>query len=138
MGCAKVIVLDTHVLVWSQFEQKQLGKKSVAMLERRWSRGEVAIPAIAFWEVGLLIERGRLNLKISLKEWRQQLIDAGVIEFPLTSEIAIRALDFSGLHPDPADRFIAATAIIHGATLMTADEKLLSWHHPLERYDATK
>ncbi len=138
MGCAKVIVLDTHVLVWSQFEQKQLGKKSVAILERRWSRGEVAVPSIAFWEVGLLIERGRLNLKISLQEWRQQLLEGGVIEFSLTSEIAIHALDFAGLHADPADRFIAATAIIHGAALMTADEKLLDWRHPLERHDATK
>jgi PIN domain nuclease of toxin-antitoxin system len=137
MGCIEVIVLDTHVLVWSQFEPKQLGKKSVAMLERSWSRGEVAIPSISFWEVGMLIERGRLGLKVSLQDWRQNLLDGGLIELPLSSEIAIRALDFSNLHSDPADRFIAATAIIHDAKLMTADEKLLQWRHPLERLDAS-
>jgi PIN domain nuclease of toxin-antitoxin system len=131
-----MIVLDTHVLVWSQFEQKQLGKKSASLLERRWANGEVAIPSIVFWEAGLLAERGRLNLKVPLNEWRQQLIDGGVIEFALTSEVAIRALDFTSLHSDPADRFIAATALVHGASLMTADEKLLAWRHPLERHDA--
>ena len=30
------------------------------------------------------------------------------------------------MHGDPGDRFIVATALTHGATLMTADEKIRS------------
>jgi PIN domain nuclease of toxin-antitoxin system len=45
----------------------------------------------------------------------------------MTSEIALRALDFFELHTDPADRFIEATVIVHDAALMTADEKPLNW-----------
>jgi PIN domain nuclease of toxin-antitoxin system len=52
--------------------------------------------------------------------------------------MAILSVQLEGLHPDPADRFIVATAIAHGATLMTADAKLLRWRHPLARQDASK
>lgn len=41
-----------------------------------------------------------------------------------------------GLHADPADRFIAATAIVHDAMLLTADERLLNWRHRLHRQNA--
>jgi PIN domain nuclease of toxin-antitoxin system len=43
-----------------------------------------------------------------------------------------------GLHGDPADRFIVATAIVHDATLMTADAILLKWRNGLRRQDADK
>jgi PIN domain nuclease of toxin-antitoxin system len=45
-------------------------------------------------------------------------------------------IELSRLHDDPADRFIVATALTHGATLMTADERLLAWPHAMERHDA--
>jgi PIN domain nuclease of toxin-antitoxin system len=41
-----------------------------------------------------------------------------------------------GLPEDPADRFIVASALSHGAALVTADEALLRWPHALERVDA--
>jgi len=63
-------------------------------------------------------------------------ISGDLIEMPLDGSIAVRALDLTGLHDDPADRFIAAAAIIHGAGLMTADQRLLEWNHALERQDA--
>ena len=47
----------------------------------------------------------------------------GIVELPLTGEIAVLAGELESLHGDPADRFIAATAIRHDATLVTADEK---------------
>jgi PIN domain nuclease of toxin-antitoxin system len=64
------------------------------------------------------------------------LLDSGVTELPLTGEIAIRAVDLGNLPDDPADRFIVATAIVHNAILITADERLLAWKHSLKRQDA--
>jgi len=43
-----------------------------------------------------------------------------------------------GLHPDPADRFIGATAILHQATLLTADAPLLDWKQALKRQNARR
>ncbi|HUO85148.1 MAG TPA: PIN domain-containing protein [Thermoanaerobaculia bacterium] len=36
-----------------------------------------------------------------------------------------------GLHGDLADRIIVATALEHDATLITADERILSWKRRL-------
>lgn len=133
-----MIVLDTHVLVWADGDDRRLGRKARALIDRLWAPGKVAVPAIVFWEVGLLQARRRLRLPASPAEWREAVLAAGAVELPLDGAVAVRALELSGLHEDPADRFIVASALLHGAALMTADERLLGWHSALERLDARK
>jgi PIN domain nuclease of toxin-antitoxin system len=106
------------------------------MVEKAAPDGELAISSISFWEIALLIAKNRMRRPDSIRELRQQLLNSGVTELPLTGEIAISAGELESLHGDPADRFIAATAIVHDATLMTSDEKLLRWRHPLRRQNA--
>jgi PIN domain nuclease of toxin-antitoxin system len=44
---------------------------------------------------------------------------------PIDSAVAERSMTFSPNFPkDPADRIIAATALVHGLTLVTADEAI--------------
>jgi PIN domain nuclease of toxin-antitoxin system len=136
MGSGEVIVLDTHVLVWADNDDRKLGRRSRALIDRFWMSGKVAVPAIAFWEAGLLQARRRLRLPASVGEWRDAVLAAGAIELPLDGAVAVRALELAGLHEDPADRFIVATALVHGAALVTADERLLEWQNALERHDA--
>ena len=131
-----MIVLDTHVLVWAASDDRKLGRKARAMIDQLWGAGKVAVPAIAFWEIGLLQSRRRLKLPSPVSEWRDTILAAGAVELPLDGAIALRALDLAGLHDDPADRFIVATALLNKATLMTADERLLDWRHTLDRHDA--
>src|SRR5581483_2214591 len=138
MGSNEVIVLDTHVLVWADSDDRKLGRKARALIDRLWVTGKVAVAAISFWEVGLLQARGRLDLPMPSQEWRDAVLAAGAIELPLNGVIALRALDLVGLHDDPADRFVIATALVHGAALITADDRLLDWRHALERHDARK
>ncbi|MNC89817.1 hypothetical protein D3C83_58150 [compost metagenome] len=76
--------------------------------------------------------RGRVKLPTSIRDWREALVNAGVVELPLDGAVAVRSLDLTGLHDDPADRFIIATALVHDAVLMTADERLLNWRNSLE------
>jgi PIN domain nuclease of toxin-antitoxin system len=54
----------------------------------------------------------------------------------LDGAIAHGATELPDLHPDPADRFIVATALTLGATLLTADQAILSWPGPLRRQRA--
>ena len=131
-----MILLDTHALYWADGNDRKLGKKARAALQRAWQKGRVAVSAITFWEIGALAAKKRLRLPMPTAEWRTEVLEAGVIELPLDGAIALRSLDLANLHDDPADRFIAATALVHGATLMTADQRLLDWKHPLERIDA--
>jgi PIN domain nuclease of toxin-antitoxin system len=131
-----VILLDTQAAIWLALDSHPLGKRSRRMIEKAATDGELAISAISFWEIALLIAKHRMRRPDSVRELRQQLLNSGTTELPLTGEIAISAGELESLHGDPADRFIAATAIVHDATLMTADEKLLRWHHPLRRQNA--
>jgi PIN domain nuclease of toxin-antitoxin system len=133
-----VIVLDTHALLWADTDDRKLGPKARALIGRMWPEGKVAVSAIAFWEVGLLQSRRRVDLGRPLRDWREGLLRAGVAELPLDGNVAVRALDLAGVHDDPADRFIVATALVHDACLVTADERLLAWRHTLERQDARK
>jgi PIN domain nuclease of toxin-antitoxin system len=136
MGSAEVILLDTHVAVWSMFDDHALGRNAKRLIRQALKQNELAISVISFWEIALLIARRRLRLVDSAKETRRLILTAGTTELPLTGHIANLAGELDGLHSDPADRFIAATAIIHDATLITADHRLLQWRHSLRRHNA--
>ena len=59
-------------------------------------------------------------------DWGKGLVALCAISF---WEVAAAAL--AEFHPDPADRFIAATAMGRAATLITADQAMLRWPGPL-------
>jgi PIN domain nuclease of toxin-antitoxin system len=130
-----VILLDTHVAVWFVTNTK-FGKRTMTIVDAAQAEARLAVSAISFWEIALLVARRRLRAIRSAAEQRTKILTAGMIELPLTGEIAVLAGELESLHGDPADRLIAATAIVHDATLVTADEKLLRWRHSLRRQNA--
>jgi len=133
-----VILLDTHAAIWFATDSSLLGKNSRDLADEALDNERLVISAISFWEIALLVAKRRLVLARSPTELRLELLDAGVTELPLTGSVAILAVELENLHGDPADRLIAATAITHGATLMTVDAALLRWSHPIQRQDASK
>lgn len=133
-----MIVLDTHALIWLDSGDRRLGRSARALADAHLARGTLNVSSITFWEVGLLLERGRIGLPVSLPEWRDRLLRAGLAELPLDGRVALRSLELAGLPEDPSDRFIAATALVNGATLVTADERLLTWSGTLARHDARR
>ena len=130
-----MILLDTHAAIWLAIDQG-LGKQSQRIADKALAEDRLAISAISFWELAMLIAKRRLRAVKSANEQRMKLLAAGIRELPLTGEIAILAAELEDLHGDPADRIIAATAIAHDAMLMTADANLLRWRHRLKRQDA--
>ena len=131
-----MIVLDTHVLAWADNDERRLGRKTRTLINRLWARGEVAVCAMSFWEVALLQARGRLELPVPVHEWRRQLLAAGLVELAVDGNAGIHAVSLGGLPNDPADRLIVATALHHDAALVSTDERLLGWNHPMPRHDA--
>jgi PIN domain nuclease of toxin-antitoxin system len=131
-----MILLDTHVLIWVDVDDPTLGKVSRRLLKQAWETGQISVSAITFWERAMLHARHRITLSESPLTWRGDLLATGLTEWPLDGETAILANELESLHKDPADRFIAATAIVHRATLVTADQRLLEWKHSVKRQDA--
>lgn len=115
-----MLLLDTHVLVWLATDSPRLGK-----LARRHVTRPVSVSAITFWELEMLEQKGRIRLGMSVAEVRAALLRTNVSEVPVDGVIAMTAARL-GIHGDPGDRFIVATALTHGATLMTADESIRS------------
>jgi PIN domain nuclease of toxin-antitoxin system len=113
-----VLLLDTHALVWLVTDSPKLGK----LARRRAARG-AHVSAITFWELEMLALAGRIRLGMTVSEARDVVLRANIDEVPINGVIAMTAARL-GIHGDPGDRFIVATALIHGATLMTADEKI--------------
>jgi PIN domain nuclease of toxin-antitoxin system len=133
-----VILLDTHALVWAAADDRKLGRRSRRLIEKHWAEGEVLACALSFWEVALLHDSGRIELPLPAAQWRAQRLDSGLGEIPVDGAIAIRAAGLGGLPGDPIDRLIVAAALERGATLVTADQRLLGWEHALERHDARR
>ena len=131
-----MILLDTHVLVWLDEASLRLGAKSVGIIDTAFQSGKVAVSAISFWEVGMLIRKRRIRLEMDLRIWRDDFMRQGLIELPISGDIGIRAASLEKFHGDPADRLIVATALHHTATLMTADERILSSEFSVKRLDA--
>jgi PIN domain nuclease of toxin-antitoxin system len=87
-------------------------------------------------EGALLVRKGRLRLQQSLVVWRHDFLERGVVELPLGGATCIAAAELENFHADPADRLTVASAQEIGATLPTADEKILGWPGHLDRRDA--
>jgi PIN domain nuclease of toxin-antitoxin system len=119
------LLLDTHVWIWSVTDPARLSKR--AAKEVRATSNELWLSPISIWEASLLLETKRIRSKVSPRQWIEHaLAHAPMIEAPLTHGVAIESrLVGVGLHADPADRFIAATAIVYELVLVTADEVLL-------------
>jgi len=131
-----VILLDTHLLLWLDRDDVNLGARAREASFQAWQAGCVAVSAISFWEAALLHQRGRIDLRRPASQWRSDWLVAGLLELPLDGATALLGADLNGFHADPADRCIAATAVRHRACLLTADRAILAWPGTLERLSA--
>ena len=87
---------------------------------------ELRLSPISVWEALLLSERGQVTLNPDLHRWlRKAMSIVPIAEAPLTIDVALASRNVDVGHQDPADRFIVATAAVHGLTLVTADARLL-------------
>ncbi|EKE78206.1 type II toxin-antitoxin system VapC family toxin [Oceanibaculum indicum] len=131
-----MLALDTHTLLWLMAESPSLGRKARSEIDSGRDDGILAVPAICFWEVALLLRKNRVRLDRPVEKWRQDVLSADIAELPMTGEIGILSVQLADLHGDPADRLIAATCLVHNATLLTADRRLLDWKGGLQMQDA--
>ena len=130
-----MMLFDTHALVWWRAEDRKMGSDARERCDDALLRGELAVCAVSFWEVGMLVEKGRIVLPTDLRTWRRDLLREGLIELPVDGHISVLAKETPRLPSDPMDQLIMATAL-NRHTLVTADEEILAWHGPLDRVPA--
>jgi len=119
-----VVLLDTHVLLWWALDPDQLSPAAVASLQAMERFGGFA-SAISIWELGVKVQRGKLDLGISIVEFTRRLQKSSILELlPVTAAVWLRSLDLAWDHRDPADRVIVATALVQDVPLLTADTEI--------------
>lgn len=117
------LLLDTHIWLWYLLGDPKLSnqlKTAIADLNT-----ELWLSPISIWETLILAEKGRISLQPDPIAWTNlALKNLETREARMNHAIAILSRQISLPHQDPADRFIAASAIYYGLTLATVDANL--------------
>ena len=120
------VLLDTHIWLWYLLGDNKLSanlQKIIASQEN-----ELWLSPISVWETLILAEKGRLELNCEPITWvKKYLRILDVKEARLTYEIVMLSRQLELPHQDPADRFIAATAVHLDLALATVDTRLVGF-----------
>ncbi|HBQ98234.1 MULTISPECIES: type II toxin-antitoxin system VapC family toxin [unclassified Roseofilum] len=122
------ILLDTHIWIWYLLGDQRLPIHMQTVIAD--PKTQLWLSPISIWETLVLSEKGRISLQPDANTW----VDFALQSLPtheakLNYAIAILSRKIAVRHQDPADRFIAATALQYGLTLATVDAHLTghSW-----------
>ncbi|ELS03223.1 hypothetical protein Xen7305DRAFT_00029430 [Xenococcus sp. PCC 7305] len=127
MGNIKLkLLLDTHIWLWYLFGDEKLSKNLRTIIASE--KNELWLSPISVWETLILAEKGRIEINSEPITWiKKHLKILDLKEARLTYEIALLSRQINLSHHDPADRFIAATAINYGLILATVDSRLIGF-----------
>ena len=123
------IVLDTHVLLWVLLQPEELSEDVKQQINLAQENSQLFLSSISLWEIAMLKFKKRINIYEPIKDFLESITNIhGVSIKDISSEIATESiLLMDNFHGDPADRIIVATAKCYGATMLTRDQKILTW-----------
>lgn len=121
-----MLLLDTCAMVFDALDPVRLSKKAALAISTADDGGTLACCDISLWEIAMLIEKKRLDPGTDTQTFINLVLAARNIKvLPITPEIAARSAQPELCpHGDPADRIIAATALLNKTKLVTSDRKL--------------
>jgi len=119
------LLLDTHIWIWAVGRPDKLSREVRRQIDN--PRNELYLSPVSIWEAYNLSQRKRVLTKPTYREWLSNaLMKMPVQQAPFNFAVAEEACKIHLSQPDPGDLFIAATASMHGMTLVTADAQMLS------------
>ncbi len=114
------LLLDTHTFIWFLNGDKKLSERAKLTIEN--SENKNFISTVSIWEVAIKSSLGKLKLKGTLDDIRNQFLHNGFELLPITFDhtIILQQLDF--FHRDPFDRMIISQAITDNLTIITKNQ----------------
>src|SRR5215468_645550 len=108
-----MILLDTHVVLWLALEPNRMSSKARLVIQEARRQGQsVAICDISLLEITTAERKGRITLNRGLESFLAEVEERFSV-LPITGKICVRATGLPSAYPkDPADRIIAATALV--------------------------
>ena len=123
------LLLDTHVLLWSQNWPERLPVALYAEMAK--PEMELVFSVASVWETAIKHSRGRSDFRADPDALRNKLLETGYIELPLLGEHAVAVATLPHIHRDPFDRLLVAQAIVEGIELLTIDAELARYPRPV-------
>jgi PIN domain nuclease of toxin-antitoxin system len=119
-------LLDTHAWLWSVLDHPRLSRRARRALTAVSAHDRIGLAAISLKEAAWHLARRRIVVDENFGPWPLWLRAAASLPqldvLPLTADVAIESEQLGESFPaDPADCLIAATARVHGLTLITSD-----------------
>ncbi|HSZ12050.1 MAG TPA: type II toxin-antitoxin system VapC family toxin [Rhizomicrobium sp.] len=121
-------LLDTCACLW--IVGNAISDATAKLLAEAYNDGlPLFVSPITAWEIGNMARKGRLKTDLTPKRWFAKMMGTSGMQLAeMPPELLIEsALLPGGIHNDPADRIIAATAREYGYTVLTRDRALLSY-----------
>lgn len=129
IGIPTPLLLDTCAAIWLMDGSPLSAASRSALQAARKAGMGIHLSPFTSWEIGMLVQRGKLTLTMTAQDWFEQLTSLpGIRLAELSPKVLIEStMILRSALPDPADRIMAATARSNGFTLVTRDAKLLDY-----------
>jgi PIN domain nuclease of toxin-antitoxin system len=117
------VLIDSHVLIWSYFDEQKLNRVAAATLAD--PANQVLVSAASLWEIAIKISVGKLQLSEPFEDFVQHgVADNGVPIIPIEPRHAAEVIGLPQHHRDPFDRMIVAQALIEKLPVVSSDSVL--------------
>lgn len=121
------LLLDTCAVIWAANGSDDVLRGTLR--DAHENRVAVWISPITAWEIGTLAASGRIGIARPVLSWFEDMMKkSGTKLADLGARVLVASTELpEGMHRDPADRIIVATAREYGLRVVTRDRKILSY-----------
>jgi PIN domain nuclease of toxin-antitoxin system len=127
MGGNMTYVLDTCALLWWTLDPEKLSPSASEHCKNIDLTG-ACIASVTIWEIGVKIQKGKLNIGIPIKTFSALLEQVKVEQVPIDTELWLESLELDWDHRDPADRLIVALAKQRNLPIITSDNVIRKYY----------
>lgn len=114
-----MVLLDTHVWAWSLIAPKRITALAKVAIE---GASSVLVSPVCIYEIGQKARLGKWPEMLPyLARLPSLLSEEGGVCARVEPDICLGAATLEWPHRDPFDRILAATALHHGAPIISAD-----------------
>jgi PIN domain nuclease of toxin-antitoxin system len=113
------LLLDSHVLLWWEADDRRLSARARAAISD--PENKVWVSAATVWELEIKRALGKIDFTADLGVWIAQ---HRFEPLPITAHHAIRAARLPEHHRDPFDRMLIAQSAAENLVLMTVDARM--------------
>ena len=120
------ILIDTHIAIWSLYNDKKLSESSFGLL--RDLRNNIYVSLVSAWEIEIKNSLGKLD--VPSDSFIRDCEAMGFCLLPVKKEhiLALKTLPYlDNGHKDPFDRLLIAQAESEGFSFLSEDSKILDY-----------